>query len=143
MIRRFPGPDVELRGMIFEDESTLFRTMGLGVGWSIVMGRRLRGGGGFPKGRRNMLYRDDFGIRMGSCILPVTGMMLFMASMMIIRSLGGVEEIVGSKIRFDFGYDAMQKPCSFWKSVSFLSGSSARLVEGVEFKCSSLIYGWN
>lgn len=90
-----------------------------------------------------MLYRDDFGIRMGSCILPVTGMMLFMASMMIIRSLGGVEEIVGSKIRFDFGYDAMQKPCSFWKSVSFLSGSSARLVEGVEFKCSSLIYGWN
>ena len=68
------------------------------------MGGKFREGSGFRKGRRNMLFREDFGIRMGSCILRMNGMMLFMGSMMIIRNCRGVEGIVGNRwTRLDFG----------------------------------------
>lgn len=57
-----------------------------------------------------MLFREDFGIRMGSCILRMNGMMLFMGSMMIIRDCRGVEGIVGNRwTRLDLG-DGLKRP---------------------------------
>lgn len=92
-----------------------------------------------------MLFREDFGIRMGSCILRMNGMMLFMGSMMIIRDCRGVEGIVGNRwTRLDLG-DGLKRPSILFlfffskECLRLFSGSSARLVEGVEFECSRLI----